>query len=84
MKENEYSTNDIYLSSFLMTQGKYELKEIRDNGTGRKLFVFEPKPDQSLILEFYNGTAKVPAIKLLESLQTLKSAIYVLNSKGKT
>lgn len=79
---NEYATHDLYLSSFLMTQEKFHLKEIRDNGNGRKIFVFEPKPEHSLILDFYNGKAKVPAIKLLECLQTLKSATYVLNKRG--
>jgi len=81
MNSNEYATHDLYLSSFLMTQGQFKLKAIRDNGNGRKIFVFEPKPDHSVILEFYNGEAKVSAIKLLESLSTLKSATYVLNNR---
>jgi hypothetical protein len=79
MSKDEYATHDLYLSSFLMTQEGFKLKEIRDNGNGRKIFVFEPKPDNSLLLDFYNGKARVSAIRLLENLQTLKSATYVLN-----
>lgn len=78
MNTDEYSTHDIYLSSFLISLGKFKLKRVQDDGGIRKVFIIKPKPDESLIIEFYSGEAKVSALKLLESLQSLKSACHVL------
>ena len=81
MDQNEYPTHDIYLSSFLISSGGFKLKQVHDDGGQRKVFVIEPKPDESLILSFYSGEATVSALKLLGTLQSLKSACYVLGKK---
>ena len=81
MKNKEYATNDIYLGSYLMSDGRFKLKEVRGIGNGKKVFLFEPVPDETTILGFYNGQAKVSALKVLESFQSLKAATYVLGIK---
>ena len=82
MKNNSYyESHDLYLSSFLISLGEFKLKQVQDAGGNRKIFIIEPKPDESVILKFYSGEAKVSALKLLESLQSLKSACYVLGEK---
>ena len=79
--KSEYGTPDIYLASFLISLGKFKLKEMRDSGANRKVFIIEPKPEESVILKFYSGEATVGALKLLESLQSLKSATYSLGKR---
>jgi hypothetical protein len=84
MRKDEYLTNDLYLSSFLISLGEFKLKEVKGSGSNRKVFVIEPRPEESLILKFYSGAATVSALKLLESLQSLKAACYVLGNKRET
>jgi hypothetical protein len=80
---SQYETTDLFLASFLVASKHSSLKGITDNGYGRKTFVFEPSPSQEIILRFYNGEEKISAIKLLETLGSLKAATYTLNSKSK-
>jgi len=75
-----YKTSDIYFASFLITTGQFYLEGIQDQSPNKKTFIFDKEPSQDLILGFYNGSVKVSAIRLLEALQTLKSATYLVNS----
>lgn len=76
-----WQTSDIYLASFLMASEHSNLKNIIDGPNGKKLFVFESEPSNSVIMKFYTGEEKVKALKLFEAFQRLKSATYVLNSQ---
>ncbi len=78
---NRYNTNDIYLSAFLIASGNSKLVGIQDQASGRKVFEFEPPPSPEVILKFYSGEQKVSALRLLEALQSLKAATYVVNTK---
>ncbi|MGB7061152.1 MAG: DUF5659 domain-containing protein [Candidatus Zixiibacteriota bacterium] len=81
MNHEEYSTSDLQLASFLISSGRCKLKKVRDNGGNRKVFVIEPSPERSEILSFYSGEATVSALKLLETLGSLKSVCYVLGDQ---
>jgi hypothetical protein len=73
-----YSTTDIYFASFLIATGQFSLTDIQGHSSSKKTFVFNKEPAQGVVLGFYSGTAKVSAIRLLEALQTLKSATYMV------
>ena len=79
---NHYQTTDIFFASFLIASGYSTLKDIWDNGSGRKTFVFEPAPTQEVILGFYSGTESVAALRLFEAFQSLKSATYVVQKSN--
>lgn len=79
----KYETTDIFFASFLIASGYSTLKDILDNGAGRKTFIFEPAPSQEVILGFYNGSETVSAIRLFEAFQSLKSATYVVQKSNK-
>jgi hypothetical protein len=83
MKEmNHYQTTDIFFASFLIAAEYSNLKDIIDNGVGRKVFIFEPAPSQEVILGFYNGSETVSAIRLFEVFQSLKSATFVVQKSN--
>jgi hypothetical protein len=75
-----YETQDLGFASFLIACGRYVLVEIKSNSQFKKTFVFSPKPSEKVILDFYSGVEKVPAIKLIESYQRLKSATYMVGN----
>ena len=50
-----FETADLYLASALMIHG-FKLMEIRRNGTGRGLFVFEDREDRpQIVIDYFNG-----------------------------
>jgi len=74
MNNSTYSTNDLWLSTFLKAKG---LKIIRIEGNNRRaVFVFEDTTDRKdLIEEFYNnGSIGITLIK--NAMADLKSAIF--------
>lgn len=79
---NHYETTDIFFASFLIASGYSNLKDIQDNGAGRKTFIFEPAPSQEVILGFYNGSETVSAVRLFEAFQSLKSATFVVQKSS--
>jgi hypothetical protein len=83
MKENSnYETTDLAFASFLVASGRAYLVDIRRNGHGKKIFVFNPYPTEQVILGFYNGSEKVSAKRLIEAYQNLKQATGVFKSNG--
>ncbi len=67
---NELALDDLQVSAFLHARG---FRLIRTEGPAyRKTFIFTEVPD-SLIREFYAGTADVSARKLFESYRTLRA-----------
>gem|GEM_PF-1488159 len=74
MNTNIYSTNDLWLATFLKAKG---LKIIRIEGNNRRaVFVFKDTPERkNLIEEFYNnGLVGITLIK--NAMADLKSAIF--------
>jgi hypothetical protein len=75
-----YQTNDIYLASYLIASGKYDLVKIEDFEGWKKSFVIDPIPTDDIISEFYNGSGTVSALKLCNQLRSLKAACQ--NTRG--
>ena len=74
MRDDIYSTNDLWLATFLKAKG---LKIIRIEGNNRRaVFVFKDTPERKdLIEEFYNnGPVGITLIK--NAMADLKSAIF--------
>ena len=75
MNKKYYITEDLHLTAYLTGSGQAELTEIIDNSTWKKHFKLYPIPNEKTISEFYTGTAKISALRLCESLRSLKAAI---------
>jgi hypothetical protein len=75
-----YETNDIYLTSYLVSSGKCRLDKIEDFDGWKKTFVLSPIPSDDDISGFYAGTATVSALKLSNQLRSLKAACQ--NTRG--
>lgn len=76
----QYNTNDIYLTSYLISSDKCQLVRIEDCGGRRKTFVLEPIPSDETISNFYGGRATVSALTICNQLRSLKAACQ--NTKG--
>lgn len=74
MKNETYSTSDLWLAAFLKTKG---MKLVRIEGESKRaFFVFDTSENQKeLIKEFYNdGIVGIATIK--NTIADLKSAIF--------
>jgi hypothetical protein len=76
----EYKTNDIYLTSFLISSGRYRLARIEALNGWKKAFVLVPEPTEDDISSFYGGSGMVSALRICSELRSLKAAC--LNSRG--
>ena len=73
---NEYETSDLGTASYLLTIG-HQLLTLNRVNPRRALFIFERTSDiERTVEDFWNGTARVAPLALLQSQKTLKSRIY--------
>lgn len=74
--EMHYKTSDLYFSAYLKTAGVPFLSTERE---GRKvIFVFERVEGiKDLKREYFNRTAKVPALTFVDEVRSLKSLTYL-------
>jgi hypothetical protein len=70
-----YLTEDLHLAAYLIASGKADLREIVGNSYWKKSFKLFPSPSEKELSEFYTGLAKVSAIRLCETLRSLKAAL---------
>jgi len=70
-----YITEDLHLAAYLTASGKAELQAIVGNNSWKKSFRLSPPPSQGDISDFYTGSATVSALRLCETLRSLKAAI---------
>lgn len=72
----KYRTSDLYFSAYLKTAGVPFLTTERD---GRKvIFVFERSNSiKDLKREYFNRTARVPALTFVDEIRSLKSLTYI-------
>lgn len=75
-EENKYRTSDLYFSAYLKAAGVAFLTTERD---GRKvIFVFERTDSlKDLKREYFNRSAKVPALTFVDEIRSLKSLTYI-------
>ena len=75
MKKGVYLTSDVWMASFLLAS---DLRlERADWEDGKLVFGFEDEGNaNSLIRDFMNDIATVPAKRFVESFRNLKSLIY--------
>jgi len=77
VSQNNYETEDIYLSAYLISSGKCRLVQLANSGPQKKKFLLNPPPDNKDIDSFYTGTGKVSALELCNRLRSLKAAVKV-------
>ena len=70
-----YSTTDIEFASYLKAKG-YRIVDIETQGK-QKIFVFDKKPSDKELFEFFNGEAVISARKLLDAYSSLKALTFV-------
>jgi len=72
----KYRTSDLYFSAYLKTAGVPFLTTERN---GRKvIFVFERSSSiKDLKREYFNRTARVPALTFVDEIRSLKSLTYI-------
>ena len=70
-----FETSDLYLSSALQISG-FKLINVKKNGNGRGVFVFEDKPNRSTIVrEYFNGELKGSLKAFSNAWSDLKSLL---------
>lgn len=74
-KKEYYLTEDLHLTAYLIASGKAELREIIENTGWKQAFRLFPVPPDNELSEFYTGIAKVSALRLCETLRSLKAAL---------
>jgi hypothetical protein len=77
MKISNYTTEDIYLTAYLLSANICSLVRIDDLHGQRKSFILHPSPSQDEITNFYTGSGKVSALELCSRLRSLKAAVRV-------
>lgn len=71
----EFKTADLYYSAYLKVAG-VPLVDTRREGS-RVYFIFEDSPNlKDLKREYYNRTAKVPAMSYADEIQAMKNLVY--------
>jgi hypothetical protein len=72
-----YKTEKLTFAAYLMVALKAELVGVAPIGNSRNcLFILSKAPSQEQITGFFNGTARVPALKYAEAVNSLKSIAY--------
>jgi len=77
MKKIEiFPTQDLHLASYLISAGLCKLEQIDySNDTWKQTFILSPKPDDTKIDKFYGGSGRVSALKLCDTMRSLKAAV---------
>ena len=75
-KEGTYATHDLYLAAYLRSRG-FLLAEVRPNGGGRAVFVFQDKTERAdLILAYYNAQGSIEPLNYANALKDLKALAF--------
>lgn len=81
--EPTYSTRDLGLSTFLITTN-HELTGTTLEKPQKLIFHFRRnQKTDTLILQYFNGTAQAPAKKLFENYRTLRGLVYTRTNNVK-
>jgi len=76
MNKEIFPTQDLHLASYLISAGICRLEQIdASNGAWKQTFVLIPKPDDKAIDKFYSGSGRVSALKLCDTMRSLKAAV---------
>jgi len=76
MKENEFSTFDLGLTSVLVTLG-YELLELDKSNIKKIRFVFKREKNIEQVLnDYFDDKITLPALSLFNNQKNLKNRIY--------
>lgn len=70
-----FLTEDLNLAAYLTASGKSRLHGIVGGNSWKKSFKLSPAPSNEEIAAYYAGTAKISALRLCETLRSLKSAV---------
>ena len=71
-----YKTSDLYFAAYLKTVGIVLLKTEVENR--KVIFVFEKKDAlKNLKREYFNRTARVPALNFIDEIRSLKALTYM-------
>ncbi len=71
-----YKTSDLYFAAYLKTVGIVLLKTEVQNR--KVVFVFEKKETlKNLKREYFNRTARVPALNFIDEIRSLKALTYM-------
>ena len=75
MSEENYSTSDLWVTSFLLCKKAELLSNYQENG--RVVYVFQDKGEcENLEQEFLVGKATVVAKEFVDAFRAVKSLIY--------
>jgi len=76
MNKEIFPTSDLNLAAFLISAGLCKLDQIdSSNGAWKQTFILIPKPDDTAIDKFYSGSGRVSALKLCDTMRSLKAAV---------
>lgn len=76
LENRDYRTSDLYFAAFLKASDCKMIRTERDKG--RMYFIFEKTEFMSdLRLEFFNGEAKISALRYADSIRALKSICHI-------
>jgi len=79
MRDKTFSSTDLALVSFLRCKG-FQIKGLKRVGETKVAFILVDKPERpQLVLDFYNGTATLPALEYFNAIQDTKSLIFNLD-----
>jgi hypothetical protein len=72
----KYKTSDLYFSAYLKTAG---VRFIGAEREGQKVFFLFEKSDmiRDLKREYFNRTAKIPALSFVDEIRNMKSLTYM-------
>jgi len=74
LTNQNFETSSFYLSCFLIASGLPLINTKRENN--KVVWIFENSPDREKLIEnFYNGSAQVSAIRLIEIIKRYKALI---------
>lgn len=72
-----YKTEKLTFAAYLIIALKADLVGIQPIGNSRNvIFILSKSPSSEQLTEFFNGSARVPALKYAEAINRLKSVAY--------
>jgi len=76
MNKEIFPTCDLNLAAYLISAGFCKLDKLdTSNGVWKQTFILIPKPDDTAIDKFYSGSGRVSALKLCDTMRSLKAAV---------
>ena len=82
MEMKIFSTSDLYLASALKILG-YRLVDLRRNGNGRGLFIFEDRPDRpQFVKNYFSGDLSGSLKAFSNAWADLKSLVHEMEIEG--